>query len=167
MMVVNMWLVLPVLPFNMSSIIVDMISIIIGEAWSLLTWPLIRFWLMGASGGHLIGKIVEVNFISSRILLLNDLNSRIPVVLSPSGAQAILSGAGRKNPVLEYLPEKFEISEESIAYTSGKDGVLLSGISIGKLIKKDDRIEVKLFADPNQIFLVNIILEESLDTEAM
>ena len=119
------------------------------------------------SKGHLIGKIVEVNFISSRILLLNDLNSRIPVVLSPSGDQAILSGAGRKNPVLEYLPEKFEISEESIAYTSGKDGVLLSGISIGKLIKKDDRIEVKLFADPNQIFLVNIILEESLDTEAM
>ena len=104
------------------------------------------------SKGHLIGKIVEVNFISSRILLLNDLNSRIPVVLSPSGDQAILSGAGRKNPVLEYLPEKFEISEESIAYTSGKDGVLLSGISIGNLIKKDDRIEVKLFADPNQIF---------------
>ena len=54
-----------------------------------------------------------------------------------------------------------------IAYTSGKDGVLLSGNSIGNLIKKDDRIEVKLFADPNQIFLVNIILEESLDTEAM
>ena len=55
------------------------------------------------SKGHLIGRIVEVNFLSSRILLLNDLNSRIPVVLSPNGEQAILTGAGRKRPVLEYL----------------------------------------------------------------
>ena len=43
--------------------------------------------------GYLAGRIVEVNFVSSRILLLNDLNSRIPVVVSPSGTQAILSGA--------------------------------------------------------------------------
>ena len=35
------------------------------------------------SKGHLVGRIVEVNYISSRILLLNDLNSKIPVVISP------------------------------------------------------------------------------------
>ena len=42
------------------------------------------------SKGNLAGRVVEVNFISSRILLLNDLNSRIPVVISPNGEQAIL-----------------------------------------------------------------------------
>ena len=35
--------------------------------------------------GHLVGRIVEVNYLSARILLLNDLNSRIPVIVQPSG----------------------------------------------------------------------------------
>ncbi len=119
------------------------------------------------SEGHLVGKIVEVNFISSRILLLNDLNSRIPVVISPSGDQAILSGSGKENPILEYLPENFKFDEQSTVYTSGKDGILFSGISIGKIFSQDKRPEVKLFSDPNQIYLVNVILEESTDMEAM
>ena len=120
------------------------------------------------SKGHLIGRIVEVNFLSSRILLLNDLNSRIPVVLSPNGEQAILTGAGKKKPVLEYLPENFQFEKGSV-YTSGKDGVLFSGISVGETIKNqtNERIEVKLFSDPNQIFFVNVVLEKSTDSEAM
>ena len=120
------------------------------------------------SKGNLIGRIVEVNFISSRILLLNDLNSRIPVVISPNGDQAILTGAGRKRPILEYLPENFQF-EQSNVYTSGKDGVLLSGISIGEVIDNQEkqRIEVRLFTDPDQIFLVNVVLGKSTDTEAM
>ena len=120
------------------------------------------------SKGHLIGKIVEVNFMSSRILLLNDLNSRIPVVISPSGDQAILTGAGKKRPVLEYLPENFK-HDKSTVYTSGKDGVLFSGISIGEIVEnnKEKRTEVKLFSDPDQIFLVNVIIEKSSDLEAM
>ena len=119
------------------------------------------------SRGHLIGRIVEVNFISSRILLLNDLNSRIPVVISPNGEQAILSGIGKSKPSLEYLPENFEFGEDSLVYTSGKDGVLFSGISIGRVVFKDDRIKVKLFSDPNQIFLVNVVLDKATDSEAM
>ena len=119
------------------------------------------------SKGHLVGKIVEVNFISSRILLLNDLNSRIPVVISPNGEQAILSGIGKSKPGLEYLPENFEFGEDSLVYTSGKDGVLFSGISIGRAVFEDDRIKVKLFTDPNQIFLVNIVLDKATDSEAM
>jgi len=120
------------------------------------------------SKGHLAGRIVEVNFLSSRILLLNDLNSRIPVVLSPNGEQAILTGAGKKKPVLEYLPENFQFEKGSV-YTSGKDGVLFSGISVGETIKNqtNERIEVKLFSDPNQIFFVNVVLEKSTDSEAM
>ena len=119
------------------------------------------------SSGHLIGRIVEVNFISSRILLLNDLNSRIPVVISPNGEQAILSGIGKSKPSLEYLPEDFEFGEDSLAYTSGKDGILFSGISIGRLVFEDDRVKVKLFTDPNQIFLVNVVLDKATDLEAM
>ena len=117
------------------------------------------------SKGHLIGRIVEVNFVSSRILLLNDLNSKIPVVVSPNGDQGILSGVGEANPILDYLPENFNSSGESLVYTSGKDGILVPGISIGRAFNEDGRIIVKLFTDPSQIFLVNIVLEEKTDLE--
>jgi len=119
------------------------------------------------SKSHLIGRIVEVNYISSRILLLNDLNSRIPVVVSPNGDQAILSGIGKLKPSLEYLPENFEFLEKNSVYTSGKDGVLFSGISIGKAVLENNRVRVKLFTDPNQIFLVNVVLDKATDLEAM
>ena len=117
------------------------------------------------SKGHLVGRIVEVNFVSSRILLLNDLNSKIPVVVSPNGDQGILSGVGEANPILDYLPENFNSSGESLVYTSGKDGILVPGISIGRAFNEDGRIIVKLFTDPSQIFLVNIVLEEKTDLE--
>ena len=101
-------------------------------------------------------------------MLLNDLNSRIPVVISPNGDQAILTGVGRKKPVLEYLPENFEIKSNSLVYTSGKDGVLYAGISIGEISDQiENRIEVKLFSDPDQVFLVTAILEKITDAEAM
>jgi len=119
------------------------------------------------SKGHLVGRIVEVNYISSRILLLNDLNSKIPVVISPSGDQAILSGIGKLKPSLEYLPENFYPEDNNLVYTSGKDGVLVPGISIGKALMEDGRAKVKLFTDPTQIFLVNVVLEQQTDLEAM
>ena len=119
------------------------------------------------SEGNLIGKIVEVNYISSRILLLNDLNSKIPVVISPSGDQAILSGTGKSKPALEYLPENFYPEEDNVVYTSGKDGVLVPGVSIGKVLMEDKKIKVKLFSDPNQIFFVNVVLGKETDLEAM
>ena len=119
------------------------------------------------SKGHLVGRIVEVNFLSSRILLLNDLNSRIPAVITPSGAQAILSGIGERRPTLEYLPDGFIASEDQTVYTSGKDGVLFSGISIGKVLNENGRIKVKLFSDPTQTFFINVVIDKASDVEAM
>ena len=71
---------------------------------------------------YLVGRVVETNYLSSRVLLLNDLNSRIPVTLDES-AQAILSGSGTNNPILEYLPEDYEITEDINIFASGKDGI--------------------------------------------
>ena len=117
--------------------------------------------------GYLAGRIVEVNFVSARILLLNDLNSRIPVVVSPSGTQAILSGVGKREPSLEYLPDNFMLGEkESIVFTSGKDGVLFPGIAIGKVVLNDDKKLVKLFADPDQISFVSVALEQLENSRA-
>jgi len=110
--------------------------------------------------GNLVGRIVEVNFISSRILLLNDLNSKIPVVISPEGSQAILAGIGEKNPSLQYLPENFELDDkENLIFTSGKDGVLFPGIPVGRVIFESNQVFVKLFSDPEQIDFVSVALK--------
>ena len=110
--------------------------------------------------GNLVGRIVEVNFTSSRILLLNDLNSKIPVVISPEGSQAILAGIGEKNPSLQYLPENFELDDkENLIFTSGKDGVLFPGIPVGRVIFESNQVFVKLFSDPEQINFVSVALK--------
>ena len=119
------------------------------------------------SEGNLVGRVVEVNFFSARILLLNDLNSKIPVMISPKGSQAILSGRGEDKPKLEYLPEKFELSDKNLVFTSGKDGIFFEGIPVGNVIFEDNKIKVKLFSDPNQVSFVNVILDKSSDAEAM
>ena len=119
------------------------------------------------SEGNLVGRVVEVNFLSARILLLNDLNSKIPVMISPKGSQAILSGRGEDKPKLEYLPEKFELSDKNLVFTSGKDGIFFEGIPVGNVIFEDNKIKVKLFSDPNQVSFVNVILDKSSDAEAM
>jgi rod shape-determining protein MreC len=108
-------------------------------------------------GNYLIGRTVEVNYLSSRVLLLNDLNSRIPVTIEPSNAQAIISGSGEDKPKLEYLPE-IPLAIGSSVFTSGKDGIFLSGIPIGTTLLDKNITKVKLFSDPNQLSFVKIII---------
>ena len=103
---------------------------------------------------YLIGRVVETNYLSSRVLLLNDLNSRIPVTLD-EGTQAILSGSGATNPILEYLPEDYEIIEDLNIFASGKDGIFSPGTPIGKT---NDQGEIELFVDPNQLSFVTVNL---------
>ena len=41
---------------------------------------------------YLVGKVIEVNFTTSRVLLLSDINSNIPITISPGNLQAIATG---------------------------------------------------------------------------
>ena len=112
---------------------------------------------------YLIGRIVETNFLSSRVLLLTDLNSRIPVTLGQESSQAILTGSGTKNPKLEYLPENYEFNNEVTIFASGKDGIFIPGTPIGKTTTNAGKYinEVKLFVDSNQLSFVTVILNRS------
>jgi rod shape-determining protein MreC len=107
-------------------------------------------------GSYLVGKTVEVNYLSSRVLLLNDLNSRIPVTFGADATQAILTGTGTKKPKLEYLPEQFVALEGQKVFTSGKDGIFLPGIPVGLTENNFDETVIKLYSDPNQLSFVNI-----------
>ena len=104
---------------------------------------------------YLVGRIVESNYLSSRVLLITDLNSRIPVTLDSDNSQAILFGSGTQKPKLEYLPEGYEFKDEVNVFASGKDGIFATGTPIGKTNFEG---EVKLFVDPNQLSFVTVNL---------
>ncbi len=108
---------------------------------------------------YLVGKIIEVNYTNSRVLLLSDLNSKIPVILEPIGMQAIVSGTGGDAGKIQYTKEEYgdEIkTQEIIAYTSGLGGLFKPGIPVGK-ISKNDINKINFFSDFKQFEYVKII----------
>ena len=109
-------------------------------------------------GKNFIGRIVDVNFFSSRVLLVTDLNSKISVIAEPSTHHAILSGHGKNKPTLEYLPENHSIHNGDKIYTSGKEGIFSPGIPVGKVKIENDIIKVLLFSDLSQITFINVDL---------
>ena len=112
------------------------------------------------SGKYFIGRIVDVNYFSSRVLLVSDLNSKIPIITEPSGSHAILSGHGKNEPTLEYLPEKNDIQNGDKIYTSGKEGIFNPGTPIGEAKVEKDQVTVSLFSNLDQITFVNVVLGE-------
>ena len=110
-------------------------------------------------GDNFIGRIVDVNFFSSRVLLISDFNSKIPALIEPSGSHAILSGHGNKKPTLEYLPENHKAQDGDKVYTSGKGGIFSPGMPVGEVKIQDNLIKVILFSNLKQITFVNVDLE--------
>jgi rod shape-determining protein MreC len=107
---------------------------------------------------YLVGKVVEVNYISSRVLLLSDLNSKIPVTAEPDGFLSILSGTGKNYGIIQYSKKNEEIQNQSIIYTSGTSGLFREGIPIGKIDNNSLREEkkVEFFSDFSQLKFVKI-----------
>ena len=107
---------------------------------------------------YLVGKIVEVNYSTSRALLVSDLNSKIPVSIEPGNVQSILSGSGKNHGMIQYFKEELDVDANSIIYTSGSGGIFKSGIPIGKLKKfKEINNEVEFFSNLSQLNFVTLV----------
>ena len=116
-------------------------------------------------GSYFVGRITEVNHLSSRTLLINDLNSKIPVLIEPMGYQAIMSGNGDKVALLEFLPKNHQLEVGNLVYTSGTGGIFFSGIPIGKVELIDKKFHIKFFSDLSQLYLVNVITSKPIGSE--
>ncbi len=117
-------------------------------------------------GNYLVGKIVEVNYSTSRALLVSDLNSKIPVGIEPGNIQSILSGTGKENGKIEYLESEIIINDKSVVYTSGSGGLFKSGIPVGIYLKdaKDSKEIVQFFSKLSQLTFVKLVsFEEGLN----
>ncbi len=109
-------------------------------------------------GNYLVGKIVEVNYSTSRALIISDLNSKIPVSIEPGNIQSILSGTGKRNGKIEYVESEILIDDGSIVYTSGSGNIFKSGIPIGIFNKNENTSEeVKFFSKLTQLTFVKLV----------
>ncbi len=95
----------------------------------------------------LYGHIVRVGRHSSRVLLLNDLNSRIPVMSQRSGARAILIGKNGTRPTLSYIAPDADWKTGDRVVTSGDGGIFPQGLAVGVVeLDRDREWSVKLFS---------------------
>jgi len=118
----------------------------------------IKLGMAVLDGSYLIGKVIEVNYLTSRILLLSDLNSKIPVIIEPGSFQSILSGTGRNHGIIQYLKESYSIEGDSTVYTSGAGGLFKAGIPIGRIKKNElnEEKKVEFLSDFSQLRFVKI-----------
>jgi rod shape-determining protein MreC len=101
-----------------------------------------------ATGEGLVGRVAEVGAHSARVLLLTDINSRIPVVIERSRDQGILAGDNSDNPRLLYLSHGTQLSPGDRIVTSAAGGAFPPGLPVGfvKSIEGGD-VVVQLFVD--------------------
>ena len=114
--------------------------------------------------GFLIGKIVEVNFFTSRVLLITDINSKIPVSLQPGDVQAIMTGKNIQSGTIQYFKD-MDLKNDNKGFlvtSSGAGGVFKSGIPIGKIkateeiSSNNDKI-VDFYPDFSQLKFVKVV----------
>jgi len=88
----------------------------------------------------LAGRVAEVGQRSARVLLLTDINSRVPVVVGTTRERAILGGDNTNQPRLLYMTPGSEIKPGDQVVTSGQGGVFPPGLPVGVVIQADEAV---------------------------
>ena len=106
---------------------------------------------------YLVGRVIEVNYKTSRVLLLSDLNSNVPVTIAPQNIQAIVTGSGSDYGQIKYIKSGLteDLVDDSIVYTSGTGAIFKSGVPIGILQSfKENSVneyKVEFYSDFSQL----------------
>jgi rod shape-determining protein MreC len=110
-------------------------------------------------GSHgLAGRVVQTGERSARLLLITDLNARIPVVLERSRERAVLAGDNTGRPQLVHLPPEADIAMGDRVVTSGHGGMFPAGIPVGQVIRAgDEGVRVAPFEDLSRLEYVRIV----------
>jgi rod shape-determining protein MreC len=104
-----------------------------------------------------VGRVTEVGARSARVLLITDINSRIPVVLETSGAHAIMEGTNGAFPVLRYWPEGEAPREGERVVTSAAAGVFPNGLPLGTVHYNADHVaQIYPEADLDHLSMVRL-----------
>ncbi|MGB0749325.1 MAG: rod shape-determining protein MreC [Magnetospiraceae bacterium] len=113
----------------------------------------------------MVGRIATVGKSSSRVLLVTDLNSRIPVLIGENRVRAILAGTNTESPRLMHLPSNAKIEPGERVITSGHGGALPPGLSIGVVAHvADDLVQVQPFMDRTRLDYLRTVQYEHART---
>jgi rod shape-determining protein MreC len=95
----------------------------------------------------MIGRIFLTGERTSWVILLTDLNSRIPVTIEPGNAQAIMAGDNSPEPTIETLSQGTQTKAGDQVVSSGDGDILPAGLPIGVIVADGNGYRVALFAD--------------------
>jgi len=112
-----------------------------------------------AMTGHgLVGRVTAVGLRSARILLITDINSRVPVLVQSSRDRAILAGDNGQVPRLAFLPSNASVNSGDIIVTSGHGGVFPAGLPVGRVSRSEDgTVRVNPFVQFEKLEFVRVI----------
>ena len=109
-------------------------------------------------GLGLVGRISGVGSSTSRVLLLTDNASQIPVILQPSGQDALVIGDNSFAPPVEFIENADLVRPGDRIITSGEGGVLPAGLLVGTLaMDPNGRLRTRLAADYERLEFLKVL----------
>ncbi|MEM6387974.1 MAG: rod shape-determining protein MreC [Pseudomonadota bacterium] len=115
-------------------------------------------------GLGLVGRISGVGNTSSRVLLLTDNTSRVPVTIQPSGQRAMLSGDNSILPALDFIEAPEEVRPGDRVVSSGDGGVFPAGLLVGNVVQaRDGRLRLRLAADYERLEFLRVLRSQPKD----
>ena len=112
----------------------------------------------GVTGEGLIGRISEVGDHTARILLLTDLNSRIPIEIEGSHERAVMTGDNSDEPRLLYLPANTKVKTGDRIVTGGAEGVFPPGLPVGVVASiEGSMVRVEPYAELARLDYLRIV----------
>jgi rod shape-determining protein MreC len=105
-----------------------------------------------------IGRIDAVSGSYAKVILVTDINSKIPVVVERTRARGILSGDNTAMPSLIFTRSTADIQEGDIIVTSGVGGMFPAGLPVGFVSSvQNNEIKIETLADISRVEYVRIV----------
>jgi rod shape-determining protein MreC len=109
-------------------------------------------------GLGLVGRISGVGGTTSRVILLTDTSSRVPVTVEPSGQKAILTGDNTFYPLLDFIEDRHAVRPGDRVVTSGDGQLFPAGLLVGRVAEgTDGRLRLRLAADYERLEFVRVL----------
>jgi len=110
------------------------------------------------TGEGLVGRVTEVGSRAARVLLVTDLNSRVPVIVEGAQHRALLTGDNSERPCLRYLDARAGVEVGDRVVTSGQGGVFPPGLPVGVVASLDGEApRVEPYVDLSRVEYLRIV----------
>lgn len=109
-------------------------------------------------GNGMVGRVQDVGERVSRVMLLTDINSRLPILIERTRDQAVLAGNNSDQPDINYLPRDADIKVGDHVVTSGVGGAFPPGLPVGEVVEiVNGKVYVQPFADLGRLEFIRMV----------